>query len=74
MRAVTRCPGAKLLADRAPVTKGQRSRNGITLPIITSARHRELRPRRGACRREVLDETTGITNRVVIDWKQPTRQ
>ncbi len=78
-RARHRVPyGAKLLADHgAPVTKGQKIAewDPYTLPIITEregiANYLDLVE--GLSMREVLDETTGITNRVVIDWKQQPR-
>ena len=78
-RARHRVPyGAKLLADHgATVTKGQKLAewDPYTLPIITEregiANYLDLVE--GLSMREVLDETTGITNRVVIDWKQQPR-
>jgi len=70
--------GAKLLvADNSPVTKGQRLAewDPYTLPIITEregiAHFVDLVE--GVSMREVVDETTGISNRVVIDWKQQPR-
>ncbi|HXV25662.1 MAG TPA: DNA-directed RNA polymerase subunit beta' [Alphaproteobacteria bacterium] len=70
--------GAKLLAaDNAGVTKGQRLAewDPYTLPIITEregiANYVDLVE--GLSMREVVDETTGISNRVVIDWKQQPR-
>jgi DNA-directed RNA polymerase subunit beta' len=78
-RARHRVPyGGRLLADHgAPVTKGQKLAewDPYTLPIITEregiANYLDLVE--GLSMREVLDETTGITNRVVIDWKQQPR-
>jgi DNA-directed RNA polymerase subunit beta' len=78
-RARHRIPyGAKLLADNGtPVTKGQKLAewDPYTLPIITEregiANYLDLVE--GLSMRELLDETTGITNRVVIDWKQQPR-
>jgi DNA-directed RNA polymerase subunit beta' len=78
-RARHRVPyGAKLLIDHgATVTKGQKIAewDPYTLPIITEregiANYLDLVE--GLSMREVLDETTGITNRVVIDWKQQPR-
>jgi DNA-directed RNA polymerase subunit beta' len=78
-RARHRVPyGAKLLIDHgATVTKGQKVAewDPYTLPIITEregiANYLDLVE--GLSMREVLDETTGITNRVVIDWKQQPR-
>jgi DNA-directed RNA polymerase subunit beta' len=70
--------GAKLLIDSgATVTKGQRLAewDPYTLPIITEregiANYVDLVE--GLSMREVLDETTGISNRVVVDWKQQPR-
>ncbi len=70
--------GAKLLVDQgSAVTKGQKLAewDPYTLPIITEregiANYLDLVE--GVSMREVLDETTGITNRVVIDWKQQPR-
>jgi DNA-directed RNA polymerase subunit beta' len=78
-RARHRVPyGAKLLIDHgSAVTKGQRLAewDPYTLPIITEregiANYLDLVE--GLSMREVLDETTGITNRVVVDWKQQPR-
>jgi DNA-directed RNA polymerase subunit beta' len=70
--------GAKLLApDNTKVTKGQRLAewDPYTLPIITEregiAHYVDLVE--GLSMREVVDDTTGISNRVVIDWKQQPR-
>ena len=78
-RARHRVPyGAKLLIDEeAEVTKGQRLAewDPYTLPIITEkegiANYMDLME--GVSMREVTDETTGIANRVVVDWKQQPR-
>ncbi len=75
-RARHRIPyGAKLLVDDgAEVKKGMRLAewDPYTLPIITeregTAHYVDLVD--GISMREVVDETTGISNRVVIDWKQ----
>jgi len=75
-RARHRIPyGAKLLVDDGvDVKKGQRLAewDPYTLPIITerggTANYVDLVD--GVSMREVVDETTGISNRVVIDWKQ----
>jgi len=75
-RARHRIPyGAKLLADDgADARKGQRLAewDPYTLPIITeregTAHYVDLVD--GISMREVVDETTGISNRVVVDWKQ----
>jgi DNA-directed RNA polymerase subunit beta' len=67
--------GAKLLADEdAKVKRGQRIAewDPYTLPIITEregvARYVDLVE--GISMREIMDEATGISNKVVIDWKQ----
>jgi DNA-directed RNA polymerase subunit beta' len=78
-RARHRVPyGAKLLADQgAEVEKGQRLAewDPYTLPIITEkegiANYVDLIE--GVSMREIMDETTGISNRVVVDWKQQPR-
>ena len=63
--------------DGAKVTKGQKLAewDPYTLPIITEregiANYVDLVE--GVSMREVMDETTGISNRVVIDWKQQPR-
>ncbi len=75
-RAHHRVPyGAKLLVDDgAAVERGQKLAewDPYTLPIITEkegiANYVDLIE--GVSMREVMDETTGISNRVVIDWKQ----
>ena len=75
-RARHRIPyGARLLCDDgAEVEKGQTLAewDPYTLPIITEregiASYVDLIE--GVSMREVMDETTGISNRVVIDWKQ----
>jgi DNA-directed RNA polymerase subunit beta' len=70
--------GTKLLVeDATKVKKGQRlvEWDPYTLPIITEtegvATFMDLVE--GLSVREILDETTGITNRVVVDWKQQPR-
>jgi len=78
-RARHRVPyGAKLLVDDgSKVTKAQKIAewDPYTLPIITEregvATYVDLVE--GLSMREVVDETTGISNRVVIDWKQQPR-
>src|SRR4029453_5778493 len=78
-RARHRVPyGAKLLVDDgAKGTKGTKLAewDPYPLPIITeregSATYFDLVE--GLSMREVVDETTGISNRVVIDWKQQPR-
>ena len=75
-RARHRVPyGAKLLVDDgAKVEKGQKLAewDPYTLPIITEkegiAHYVDLIE--GVSMREIVDETTGIANKVVIDWKQ----
>jgi DNA-directed RNA polymerase subunit beta' len=70
--------GAKLLADEgAVVTKGQKLAewDPYTIPIITEkdgiAHYVDLME--GVSMREVVDEATGISSKVVIDWKQQPR-
>jgi DNA-directed RNA polymerase subunit beta' len=70
--------GAKLLADEgAMVTKGQKLAewDPYTIPIITEkdgiAHYVDLIE--GISMREVVDEATGISSKVVIDWKQQPR-
>ena len=78
-RARHRVPyGAKLLVDQgASVTKGQKMAewDPYTIPIVTekegTANYVDLIE--GISMREILDETTGISNRVVVDWKQQSR-
>ncbi len=67
--------GAKILADEGKVvTKGQRLAewDPYTIPIITErdgiATYVDLVE--GVSMREVVDEATGISSKVVIDWKQ----
>ncbi|MCP4327306.1 MAG: DNA-directed RNA polymerase subunit beta' [Alphaproteobacteria bacterium] len=75
-RAKFRVPyGAKLFVDEgAEVDRGDRLAewDPYTLPIITEkqgvAHYVDLVE--GISMKEVLDEATGISNRVVIDWKQ----
>ena len=78
-RARHRIPyGAKLFVDEGHMTtKGQRLAewDPYTLPILTEcdgfARFEDLTE--GVSMREVLDESTGISNRVVVDWRQQPR-
>jgi DNA-directed RNA polymerase subunit beta' len=70
--------GAKILADEgAVVTKGQRLAewDPYTIPIITErdgvAHYVDITE--GISMREVVDEATGISSKVVIDWKQQPR-
>jgi DNA-directed RNA polymerase subunit beta' len=78
-RARHRVPyGARLLvADKATVKKGQKLAewDPYTIPIITekegTANYVDLIE--GISVREIMDETTGISNRVVVDWKQQSR-
>ena len=78
-RARYRVPyGAKLLVDdNAEVKVGTKLAewDPYTIPIITeregTANYVDLIE--GTSMREVMDETTGISNRVVIDWKQQPR-
>jgi DNA-directed RNA polymerase subunit beta' len=78
-RASHRVPyGARLLIDEGgEATQGQRLAewDPYTIPIITEkegvANYVDLVD--GVSMREVVDDTTGISNRVVIDWKQQQR-
>jgi len=70
--------GARLLADEsAQVNRGDRLAewDPYTIPIITEkdgiAHYVDLAE--GVSMREVLDEATGISSKVVIDWKQQPR-
>ncbi len=70
--------GAKLLADEGTiVAKGQKLAewDPYTIPIITErdgiAHYVDLTE--GVSMREVIDEATGISSKVVIDWKQQPR-
>ncbi len=70
--------GARLLADDgARVNRGDRLAewDPYTIPIITEkdgiAHYVDLSE--GVSMREVLDEATGISSKVVIDWKQQPR-
>jgi DNA-directed RNA polymerase subunit beta' len=78
-RARHRIPyGARLLADHgAKVAKGTKLAewDPYTLPIITEREGivNYIDLVEGLSMREVMDETTGISNRVVIDWKQQPR-
>jgi len=75
-RARHRIPyGAKLLVkDKAKVKRGEKLAewDPYTLPIITEkegiANYVDLEE--GVTMREVVDEATGISSRVVVDWKQ----
>src|SRR6185369_13825719 len=75
-RARHRVPyGAKVLTDHGmKVTKGQKLAewDPYTLPIITEREGivNYIDLVEGLSVREVVDDTTGISNRVVIDWKQ----
>ncbi len=78
-RARHRVPyGAKLLVDEgAQVKKGQKLAewDPYTLPIITEregiAHYVDLIE--GVSMREIMDEATGISNKVVVDWRQQPR-
>ncbi|CAE7880974.1 rpoC, partial [Symbiodinium necroappetens] len=78
-RARHRVPyGSRLLVDDGTqVTKGQKLAewDPYTIPIITEkegiANYVDLVD--GLSMREVTDETTGISSRVVVDWKQQPR-
>ncbi len=78
-RARHRVPyGARLLTDEgSEVSRGQRMAewDPYTIPIITersgTIRYADLVD--GTSMREVLDEATGISNKVVIDFKAQTR-
>jgi len=70
--------GAKMLTDEGTVvTKGTKLAewDPYTLPILTEregvAHYVDLVE--GLSMREVLDEATGITSKVVVDWKQQPR-
>jgi len=70
--------GARLLAkEDEKVKKGQKIAewDPYTLPIITEragfAHYRDMVE--GVSLREVLDEATGISNKIVTDWRQQTR-
>jgi DNA-directed RNA polymerase subunit beta' len=70
--------GARLLADEsAKVAKGDRIAewDPYTQPIITekdgNAHYLDLQE--GVSMREAVDEATGISSKVVIDWKQQPR-
>ena len=70
--------GAKLLvAEGKPVKKGQRMAewDPFTLPIITEVDGivHFVDLVEGVSMRESVDETTGISSRVVIDWRQQSR-
>ena len=70
--------GSKLLIEaNEKVTKGKRLAewDPYTIPIITERTgyivYRDLVD--GVSMKEVLDEATGISSKVIIDWKQKTR-
>ncbi|MEO5375331.1 MAG: DNA-directed RNA polymerase subunit beta' [Alphaproteobacteria bacterium] len=70
--------GAKLLADEgAAVVKGQKLAewDPYTLPILTEKEGvvQFVDMVEGISVREVMDEATGISNKVVVDWKQQPR-
>ena len=74
-RAKHRVPyGARLLVDSdTAVTKGQKLAewDPYTLPIITEKAGKAVYVDlvEGTSMREVIDDSTGISNRVVVDWK-----
>ena len=78
-RARHRIPyGSKLLVkDKASVKRGEKMAewDPYTLPIITekegTANYVDLEE--GVTMREVMDEATGISSKVVVDWKQQPR-
>ncbi|RYE20732.1 MAG: DNA-directed RNA polymerase subunit beta', partial [Sphingobacteriaceae bacterium] len=70
--------GAKLIIDEGNnVTKGQKlvDWDPYTIPVITEKagiiKYRDLVE--GISVREILDEATGISSKVIIDWKQQSR-
>jgi DNA-directed RNA polymerase subunit beta' len=70
--------GARVLFDEGKIAKrGDRlvEWDPYTIPIITEksgiARYRDMMS--GVSLREVMDEATGLTSKVVIDWRQQTR-
>ncbi|MGI4850840.1 MAG: DNA-directed RNA polymerase subunit beta' [Janthinobacterium lividum] len=70
--------GAKLLTDEGTeVKKGQRMAewDPFTLPVITEAAGivHFIDLVEGLSMRESVDDTTGISNRVIIDWRQQSR-
>src|SRR4029077_2987528 len=78
-RAKHRVPyGARLLVDNdAPVNKGQKMAewDPYPLPIITEKAGKAVYVDlvEGVSMREVIDDSTGISNRVVVDWKGQPR-
>ncbi|MFI5001685.1 MAG: DNA-directed RNA polymerase subunit beta', partial [Reyranellales bacterium] len=78
-RAKHRVPyGARLLVDNdTPVNKGQKLAewDPYTLPIITEKAGKAVYVDlvEGVSMREVIDDSTGISNRVVVDWKGQPR-
>ena len=70
--------GARLVTDDGEhVVKGQRIAewDPYTLPIIaeTEGNAHYVDLNEGVSVREILDEATGISNKVVVDWKQQPR-
>ena len=70
--------GARVLAgEGAKISKGAKLAewDPYTIPIITEksgkVQYRDLVE--GVSLREVMDEATGISNKVIIDWRQQTR-
>ena len=70
--------GARVLFDEGATAKrGDRLAewDPYTIPIITEksgiARYRDMMS--GVSLREIMDEATGLTSKVVIDWRQQTR-
>jgi DNA-directed RNA polymerase subunit beta' len=78
-RAKHRVPyGARLLVDsETEVTKGQKLAewDPYTIPIITEKAGKAVYVDlvEGVSMREVIDDSTGISNRVVVDWKGQPR-
>ncbi|MBM3484004.1 MAG: DNA-directed RNA polymerase subunit beta' [Alphaproteobacteria bacterium] len=78
-RARHRVPyGAKLFVDDgAAVEKGQSlaSWDPFTLPVISerSGEVRYVDMVEGVTFRESVDETTGVSNKVIVDWRQQAR-
>ena len=78
-RAKHRVPyGARLLVDNdSVVSKGQKLAewDPYTLPIITEKAGKAIYVDlvEGVSMREVIDDSTGISNRVVVDWKGQPR-
>ena len=78
-RAKHRVPyGARLLVDNdSAVTKGQKLAewDPYTLPVITEKAGKAVYVDlvEGVSMREVIDDSTGISSRVVVDWKGQPR-